>query len=134
MVTTTPTVIVPSSPAMASEPARTIGAAYAGRQDVRLFITTLFALAAAVGLHVASGVSDQVLILADLIIPVALMLYARWKLAQNARQQAEATRDAVYAPTTVADLVAEHDAETDVVVRQFPRTASDPDGDGRMNL
>jgi hypothetical protein len=34
----------------------------------------------------------------------------------------------------VADLVDQHDAETDIVGRQFPRTAADPDGDGLMNL
>lgn len=135
MVTNTrSTIPIPATPAMANEPARTIGSQHTTKQSLMYVIGAIIALLAILGVNVPDGVPQQIEILVTYGSPLALMAWAQVRTMVNARQQAEETRDAVYAPDTVADLVAEHDAETDVVVRQFPRTASDPDGDGRMNL
>lgn len=142
-----PAVLVPADPKMATEPAREVGKQFAGLATVKMFIGALIVLLATLGVVLPEGTPQA---LEDVITygsPLAVAVYGWWQLRRQAKDQAEKTREAVFAPATVASMVAESQdgAETveavvvpapaaDEGVRRFPRTAMDPDGDGVVDL
>jgi hypothetical protein len=108
-----PLVVVPQNEAMAEEPARVIGGQvdqkFTGKDDIKLLIAAVLAILAAFGIHAAPDVATNIETIVTIVSPIALAIYARWQTertkSQQAAHQAEATRDAVYAPATVATIV-----------------------------
>src|SRR5690606_3644478 len=98
-----PVVTVPESQALASEPAKTIGDVFASRQMIRTYVAAAVGIVAAI-FHWAidDALVDNIALLVELLALVAAGVMAQMDAAKRARQQAEATRDVVYAPETVA--------------------------------
>lgn len=118
----TPLVVVPANEQMATEPARAIAAEtapqtiqqYSTVDRVKLLATAVIGLLAVVGVRVAPDLNQSVQDVITYGTPLAMMLYAWWQTERTKRnaveaqanRQAEETRAAVYAPATVAAIVA----------------------------
>lgn len=106
---------VPRSEALATEPALTIGREvkdeYAGKDKVKLAVSSLFGLAVLYGVSVPEGVEGYVQTLVQLATPIGIGVYAWWQTNRTRKEQSDVqarkTREAVYAPATVNELVQE---------------------------
>jgi hypothetical protein len=101
-----PAVIVPMDDNMANEPAQTIGQKFSDSTFVKALVGAAFTIAGVVAPHLVEALDDN---LANAISTVVVLL-ASALVAQQAKavpkQQAAETRSAVYAPSTVANIVA----------------------------
>jgi hypothetical protein len=101
-----PAVVVPMNNDMATEPAQTIGKQFSDATFVKAIIGAAFTLVGVVAPHLVPKLDDN---LANAISTIVVLL-ASALVAQQAKavpkEQAAATRGAVYAPATVADIVA----------------------------
>ena len=115
-------VIVPMNEKMATEPARTIGQQFSDATFVKALIGAGFTIVGVVAPHLVPRLDDN---LANAISTVVVLL-ASVLVAQQAKavpkQQATETREAVYSPQSVADIVqAERPTENvDAVVIDAP--------------
>jgi hypothetical protein len=140
-INSTPEILVTADPVMATEPAREIGRQMVGVANVRTLIVALVAFLAVVGVRLPDGFSDAAVDIVTGAAPFAAIAWAWWQMRQNAKVQAEQTRDAVFSPATVAGMVAESQGGAETVEAvvvpapvRFPKTAMDPDGDGVVDL
>lgn len=103
---TTPHVPVPANTDMAEEPAMTIGDIFANKTLIQPMIAAAVALVSGITGYVAED--DLVSNITTLIAGLAILwtaVSAQMTAANRAREQARVTREAVYAPQTVADIV-----------------------------
>lgn len=103
-----PVIDVPVNPKLATEPARTIGDLFADKTMIRPFIAAVIAIVAVTTGWVAA---DEVIDNLTTIVTTIAVVYGVWAAQRDAssraREQAEMTRDVVYAPTTVHEVVRE---------------------------
>ena len=91
---------------MSTEPARTLGDIFANKAMIKTFILAFAGIVAALfKVSVDDAFIDNIvtLIMYGSMIGTALM--AQWENRQRAKEQAEATRSAVFAPATTEALV-----------------------------
>lgn len=93
---------------MATEPALTIGEEFANKTMMRPYV----AAAVAIVMQITNATIDDAMVdNITLLITLLAALYAAWeanrKKSELAKQQAEKTRAAVYAPATVAEIANE---------------------------
>lgn len=106
-ITEAPKVIVPDSPALAQEPARTIGREFADAAYVRTLLLAVFAVTGALAPQLIPSLDDGLATsLSTIIVAVVGLVLAR-QAKVTPRQQGEATREAVYSPASVAEIVNE---------------------------
>jgi hypothetical protein len=102
----TPAVVVPMNEDMATEPAVTLGQKFSDATFVKALIGAAFTIIGVVAPHLITKLDDN---LAN-AISTAVVLLASVVVAQQAKsvpkQQAAQTREAVYSPSSVADIVA----------------------------
>lgn len=117
----TPALVEPVNDQMAAEPARTIGQQFANATFVKAVILAVFAIAGSIAPHLVPQLNEQMATsITTVVVAVAGLLVAQQARAVP-RAQAEVTRDAVYAPKTVADIVATQEPQNvDLVVMQAP--------------
>jgi hypothetical protein len=124
----TPLVVVPENQQLATEPARTVAVetkqAFAGKDDLKLALAAVFGLLAAAGINVAPSVPSNIETLVTVLVPFLVAGYARWQTERTKRDQAatqgEATREAVYAPASVAQIVQDVKAQEPVPAVTIP--------------
>lgn len=124
-----PTIPVPTNDAMALEPAKTIGNMMADKAMIRPLIAAGVAIVAqAFRLTLDDALVDNI----TTIVTTLSVLYAAWsaqhEAAARAREQAEKTRAAVWAPASVADVVTDAASVGDAHVRPVkPPDWTDPE-------
>lgn len=96
---------IPADEAMALEPARTIGGLFAARKLIQPVIAALVAvIAMGFGVIASSELVDNL----TTIVTFGAVVYGMWSAqrgaSQQAKQQAEATRAAVYSPVSAAAI------------------------------
>lgn len=103
-----PQIAVPVDPVMAQEPAREIGDIFANKALVQPAIA---AVVGVVAMTFKIAVDDALVDNLTTIVTFAAFVWAALAGQQEARDraiaQAEQTRDVVYAPSTVADVVSD---------------------------
>ncbi len=98
-------VIVPAAQEMATEPAQTIGDLFADRVMVKTIVSAGVGVVAIV--FRISTDDELIESVATLVTMSSLFIaagFAQWEARKRAREQARATRAAVYAPATVAKI------------------------------
>ena len=123
-MTNQPTVIVPMNEQMAAEPARTIGQMFADKKLVSTFVSAVIGIISLTfGLVVDVQVVDYITTVVTLVAMAATAWTAQRANSKRATEQAEKTREAVYAPDTVARFVhADQPKEVQAVVIPAPAT------------
>lgn len=106
---TTPTIPIPADTDMALEPSRTIGDLFANKAQLRAAIVAVMALVVMFGINIPADFSDNLTNSLNVIVPLSLLVYSGYKSKTQAIAQARETRAAVYAPSTVADLLGQPD-------------------------
>lgn len=105
---------------MATEPARTIGSAFADAATVKAFIGAVVAILVILGVQVAPGIEDQIVTIITVLVPVIAGFAARQTMANQATAQAERTREVVYSPASTARIAKEAAATGDTSVPPPP--------------
>jgi uncharacterized membrane protein len=116
-----PALVEPVNDQMAAEPARTIGKQFADATFVKALILAAFAIVGSIAPHLVPQLNEQLATsITAVVVAVAGLLVAQQARAVP-RAQAEVTRDAVYAPKTVADIVANQEPQNvDLVMIPAP--------------
>jgi uncharacterized membrane protein (DUF4010 family) len=109
---TVPDIRVPADPDMAEEPALTIGELFANKAMVQPVVAAALAVMASITGWVAD---DEVVTNVTTLVTFAAIVWgvisAQITASRRAMQQAKQTREAVYAPETVASLVSQVERE-----------------------
>jgi len=103
----TPNVPVPANTDLAYEPALTIGELFANKATLKALIVAVVGALVAIGVNVPDGLADNVVTILNIVVPIVVALYGGAQLRAQAKAQAAKTREAVYAPATVKQLVDE---------------------------
>jgi hypothetical protein len=122
MDTQPPAVVVPMNDAMAEEPARTIGQMFADKKLVSTFVSAVVGI---ISLTFGLVIDVQIVDYTTTVVTLAAMAATAWTAqraaSRRAINQAETTRAAVYAPATVANIVAAQEPkQVDAVVIPAP--------------
>lgn len=116
-----PTVVVPMNEQMAQEPARAIGEQFANSAYVKGLVLAAFAIVGAIAPHLVPQLTDSLATSISTIVVAIVTVVAAQQARATPKQQAEKTREAVYAPATVATIVnADQPKEVDAVVIPAP--------------
>jgi hypothetical protein len=147
MATNAPEILVPANEQMATEPAVTIGKQFADAAQVKALVLAAFTIIGVVAPHLVPTLDDTLATSISTIVAAVAGLIVAQQAKAVPTAQAAATREAVFAPATVAGMVAESQGGAETVeavvvpapaaavnVRRYPWTALDPDGDGVVDL
>jgi hypothetical protein len=105
MATTTPEILVPADPQMATEPAVTIGRQFADQTRVKALVLAAFTLIGLVAPHLVPELDDTLAnAISTLVVLVASVIMAQQASAVP-KAQAAVTREAVVSPATAAQAV-----------------------------
>ena len=120
-----PTVLVPENSKMATEPAMTIGKVFADKKLIQPAVAAAVALIASLtGWAADSDVVTNLTTLITFASVVWSITTAQLAVKSRAMAQAAETREAVYAPETVAQIVASSTPEVvDAVIIAPPPVA-----------
>lgn len=120
-----PVVSVPVERDLANEPAVTIGGMFADKVMVKTIVT---AAVGVISLGAKFVVTDQqiedIATIVTFIATIATMFMAQYEARQRAHAQASKTREAVYAPTTVAAIATQAVEAGNAEIVNVPRGAA----------
>lgn len=95
---------VPENPKLATEPALTYGDLFGNKTAIQQAIAAVIAILVMAGVKIPEGIDATLANSLFVLAPIVAMIYGGIVAKLNARKQAEATRDVVYAPESVATM------------------------------
>lgn len=109
-----------TAPDFDNEPALTIGDIFADKAMIKTYVTAILGILATGTRFVADdALIDNIAIVVQLVAVIVTPFVAQYENGERAKAQAEVTREAVFAPATVAEIEAEAETITRVPVQRW---------------